>query len=126
LRSGNRDDTVGALNGRVDIDRRGSPRKGFVIMKHLIDIAAAAMATTVLLSGPAFGQDRHDPHGREQASAHAPHLQLDPRYHHDHYYPPRGYVTTALPGAASASPSAGEITTITPASGSGPSAAGSW
>ena len=29
-----------------------------------------------------------------------PDLRLDQRYHHDHYYPPRGHVTPMLPGGS--------------------------
>ncbi|MEO7938827.1 MAG: hypothetical protein ABIR55_09405, partial [Burkholderiaceae bacterium] len=34
---------------------------------------------------------------RPVAARHAPPLWLDQRYHHDHYYPPRGYMMPALP-----------------------------
>ncbi|MBS0613465.1 MAG: hypothetical protein JSS24_09875 [Proteobacteria bacterium] len=40
--------------------------------------------------------------GREPGGARgpAPHMNFDSRYHHDHYYPPRGYAVPALPPGA--------------------------
>ena len=64
-------------------------------------IASIAALTTALAcaSAPAWSQERHDHRG--QPGARAPqHLQLDQRYHHDHYYPQRGYAVGALPGGA--------------------------
>jgi len=46
-----------------------------------------------LLSATAQAQEHHGPPPR-------PPLHLDERYHHDHYYPPRGYVAPALPRGA--------------------------
>lgn len=51
------------------------------------------------LAGPAAAQPHgdhrgpgyHDPHGQ---------VHLDQRYHHDHYYPPRGWAVPVLPGGA--------------------------
>jgi len=75
-------------------------------MKFARPLVAVTVAALACASGAAFGQDRHDPRGhepargREPARVHAPHLQFDQRYHHDHYYPPRGYTTRALPGGS--------------------------
>jgi hypothetical protein len=59
-----------------------------------------AVLTALLLSlgQAASAQERH---GREAAlPRHGAGLQLDQRYHHDHYYPPRGYAVAALPAGA--------------------------
>jgi hypothetical protein len=70
-------------------------------MKPRLHTIAASLATLALLAGPALAQERPEHRGREPAFAHAPpHLLLDQRYHHDHYYPPRGYVVPALPGGS--------------------------
>ncbi len=37
---------------------------------------------------------------RPLAARHAPPLWFDQRYHHDHYYPPRGYAMPVLPGGS--------------------------
>jgi hypothetical protein len=66
-------------------------------MKFSIVPVAATLAALACLNGPAFGQDHHE---RVPAGAHASNLQLDQRYHHDHCYPPRGYVTSGLPGGS--------------------------
>ena len=49
-------------------------------------LIACVMATSVQ------AQEHHGP-------PRAP-LHLDERYHHDHYYPPRGYIAPVLPGGA--------------------------
>jgi hypothetical protein len=48
---------------------------------------------------PALAQEprRHD--GRDHDHL-AGGLQLDQRYHHDHYYPPRGYVVASVPSGS--------------------------
>jgi hypothetical protein len=66
-------------------------------MKIRIPAVAATVLAIACLSGPALAQERHEPGGHETALVHAQHLQLDQRYHHDHYYPPRGYAVAALP-----------------------------
>jgi len=69
-------------------------------MKRRIVVAAAALATLALLSVAALGQDRHDNHERDHAGSHALYPQLDQRYHHNHYYPPRGYAAPVLPSGS--------------------------
>ena len=49
-----------------------------------------------LLASTAQAQERR---GRGHPE-HGAHWQLDQRYHHDHYYPQRGYSVGALPGGA--------------------------
>lgn len=39
----------------------------------------------------------HQVEPRRQPAERAPQLRFDDRYHHDHYYPPRGYAVTAVP-----------------------------
>lgn len=51
--------------------------------------AATAFAGGYYPNANGPGHDRHD-HGR-------PGYVLDGRYHHDHYYPPRGYAVRGLP-----------------------------
>jgi hypothetical protein len=51
------------------------------------------------LCGVAMAQDGPDhrlPLVKHQPQ-HQPHFQFDQRYHHDHYYPPRGYAMRVLP-----------------------------
>ena len=36
-------------------------------------------------------------HGQERFALHGPRVVLDARYHHDRYYPPRGYLVEQLP-----------------------------
>ena len=52
------------------------------------------------LSGAANAQDRQEHHRQGQHRAPGPGLQFDQRYHHDHYYPPRGYAQPRLPGGS--------------------------
>jgi hypothetical protein len=70
------------------------------IVMHTIRLVAATLTAFACLSGSAVAQERQAARGHPSAAAHAPHLQLDQRYHHDHYYPPRGYVTPVLPGGS--------------------------
>jgi hypothetical protein len=51
------------------------------------------MAVTFPLAAP--GQERHD-RGHDERYR-TPHWVYDTRFHHDHYYPSRGYVVAALP-----------------------------
>lgn len=80
--------------------------------KHLGGIAVA-LACLTCLSAPVLAQER-GPHSMEErgpmrehagprpAPGHAmgPALQLDQRYHHDHYYPGRGQAVAHLPGGS--------------------------
>lgn len=61
-------------------------------------ILLAALLGLGSFSGLTQAQQRHDDRrGREPVG---PRLLLDQRYHHDHYYPPRGYITPGLPGGS--------------------------
>ena len=61
-------------------------------MKRTLMTIAAAAALALNLASPAQAQPQ-----RGHPGAARPHLQLDQRYHHNHYYPARGYATHALP-----------------------------
>ena len=72
-------------------------------------LIAVSLLAAAGLGGPAFAQDRHDSRAQPPGPpvAHRPppgaprgSLHFDQRYHHDHYYPPRGYAVPALPGGA--------------------------
>jgi len=71
-------------------------------MKRTLHLAALA----ALLAGLALqaqAQERGERHGPERGHPqvmHEPRFQLDQRYHHDHYYPPRGYAVAALPAGS--------------------------
>jgi hypothetical protein len=54
----------------------------------------ALLITFGCLAGPAFAQDRYREHEFDRGSAP---MRLDQRYHHDHYYPARGYAFASLP-----------------------------
>ena len=54
----------------------------------------ALLIAAVCVAAPAFGQDRYHDHQFERGQ---PPLRLDHRYHHDHYYPTRGYAFAAVP-----------------------------
>lgn len=69
-----------------------------------LNTALLVLATSAGLAGTALAQDRHERRGPERggpehAGPRAP-LQLDQRYHHDHYYPPRGHAVPVLPGGS--------------------------
>jgi hypothetical protein len=64
------------------------------IMKRKPSVIVVALTLLSCLSAPAMAQDR--PEHRDRA----PRLALDQRYHHDHYYPQRGYAVSALPGGS--------------------------
>ena len=66
-------------------------------MKRRLSFIAAALSVLACLSGAVRAQERLEHRGRDPAPAHAERLQLDQRYHHDHYYPPRGYAVPILP-----------------------------
>ena len=62
----------------------------------------AALALACGVASAQDRQDRQDRSGRDRATLQrapqrAPQMQLDARYHHDRYYPRRGYVAQALP-----------------------------
>jgi hypothetical protein len=56
-----------------------------------------SLVLLVCLSGFVAAQERKD-HRRDRDGQ--PRLHLDERYHHDHYYPPRGYAMPRLPGGS--------------------------
>jgi hypothetical protein len=67
---------------------------------HFVATAAVIAATATFgLGSPARAQDRPDFRPHEPRGPH-PGFHLDDRYHHDHYYPPRGYAVPVLPGGA--------------------------
>ncbi len=57
-------------------------------------VAATTVLALGLMGGSLLAQER--PHRNEMVRR-APQLRLDQRYHHDHYYPQRGYATRVLP-----------------------------
>ena len=54
----------------------------------------------VALAACSSGALAQDHRGRSQGDGRAQHLQLDQRYHHDHYYPRQGYAMPVLPGGS--------------------------
>lgn len=71
------------------------------------------LITLLALAGLAQAQERHDRRGGGPGASPGhveargpargspgPGLVLDSRFHHDHWYPPRGYVVPVLPGGA--------------------------
>ncbi len=68
-------------------------------MKVVPCIIAAAVSAFAAVGTPALAQDHPEHRGREPFGP-RPGLSLDSRYHHDHYYPPRGYAVAALPTGA--------------------------
>lgn len=66
-------------------------------MKRLLALrGGSALAAALLVAGSAaLAQDRHREPPRPPPGPH-----LDERYHHDHWYPPRGYVMPVLPRGA--------------------------
>ena len=69
-------------------------------MKQGICLVVAIFTGWLCLSGAVIAQDRPDHQRHAPSRAPNPSLQLDQRYHHDHYYPPRGYATPRLPGGS--------------------------
>jgi len=72
-------------------------------MKRKLISAAGAAALLACLSAAGLAQERGEHREGERGrppAAREPRLQLDQRYHHDHYYPPRGYAVPALPGGS--------------------------
>jgi hypothetical protein len=60
-----------------------------------------ALLTAMMLVGVGHAASAQERHGHDAAQPrHGAGLQLDQRYHHDHYYPPRGYAMAALPVGA--------------------------
>lgn len=83
------------------------------IMKKSLSSLAIALTCLACASAPVLAQERgahamaeHAPmrehEGPRMAPGHAmgPALQLDQRYHHDHYYPYRGQAVARLPGGS--------------------------
>ena len=67
-------------------------------MKNKPLLAVAALSLLIGLSGSASAQDIPDHRAvHPSVNGRAPHLQLDQRYNHNHYYPARGYETRVLP-----------------------------
>jgi len=74
----------------------------------LLQLQPAALLAALLLSlsGPAAqAQESHGGRGvyvgpQRGGEFRSPHWQLDRRYHHDHYYPSRGFVSIGLPPGA--------------------------
>mgnify|MGYP000866481661 CR=1 FL=1 len=74
---------------------------GLIMMKLLTCSIVAILAVSALAVGPTVAADRHD--GRKpppSRNTRAPHLWLDQRFRHDHYYPRHGEVIPALPGGS--------------------------
>jgi hypothetical protein len=79
-------------------------------MNHRQRIVLSAMTALSVLSGFAWADDRHDARRPDGLRREAPHhdvielrpgpIRLDQRYHHDRYYPARGYAMPALPNGA--------------------------
>jgi hypothetical protein len=65
-------------------------------MNRSIPARLALAATLALAAVPAFAQD----HDRGRDAGHREAMHFDRRYHHDHYYPARGYAVAALPRGA--------------------------
>jgi len=61
--------------------------------KPLLTVTALA---ALLAAGAASAQSR-DPRVHDRGPAPSGHLVLDARYHHDHYYPARGFVAPIVP-----------------------------
>ncbi|MFO1469045.1 MAG: DUF6515 family protein [Steroidobacteraceae bacterium] len=62
---------------------------------HTSRFAAIFLGASLLLPLAGIAQDRHG-HDRGPRGE-GPRMNFDNRYHHDHYYPPRGYAVHALP-----------------------------
>jgi hypothetical protein len=75
-------------------------KKGNQIMNSSTFLVTMALTVLTCLSGSAIGQNQRDHRGRESGGSRPPSVHLDQRYHHDHYYPPRGYAVPALPGGS--------------------------
>jgi hypothetical protein len=82
-------------------------------MKYRRSVAALTLSVLASLGAAAHAQERPERLEGERGSAavrreplgHAvparsPGLRLDERYHHDHYYPPRGQMLAALPNGS--------------------------
>jgi hypothetical protein len=68
-------------------------------MRNISRISASVALALAVACGVAQAEDRHAARGAPGAG-HPSHWQFDGRFHHDHYYPARGYVTGALPGGS--------------------------
>ena len=62
-----------------------------------LGLLACALVALAAASSPAQAQDHR---GRPHGVGRAPQMQLDQRYHHDHYYPRQGYAMPVLPGGS--------------------------
>ncbi len=62
-----------------------------------LTLLASLLALT--LAGPTQAQERHR-EGGHMARPERGGLVLDQRFHHDHYYPPRGHVSAVVPSAS--------------------------
>lgn len=82
-----------------------------------LGLLACALVALAAASSPAQAQDHR---GRPHGVGRAPQMQLDQRYHHDHYYPRQGYAMPVLPGGSLGSALAAATTSSTAGSGSGP------
>jgi hypothetical protein len=92
--------------GRGDPNRLRTRRHRWNVIMKLSHCPVAATLAAFAISfafaiGPAAAQDRHDGRRPPPAPARpAPHLWLDQRFQHDHYYPRHGEVIPALPGGS--------------------------
>jgi len=68
-------------------------------MKHLLASTIAVVVACLGAAGSAAAQEHDEPHRSEPAPVRGP-MQLDQRYHHDHYYPARGQVVRVLPSGS--------------------------
>ena len=71
-------------------------------MKTRLSVAVATLGALACLSASVCAQERFEHRERERAAVpgYRPGLLLDQRYHHDHYYPPRGYAVPVLPAGS--------------------------
>ena len=63
-------------------------------MTFNINASIALVIAATCFASPASSQDRYREHEFERGGAP---MRFDPHYHHDHYYPARGYAFGALP-----------------------------
>jgi hypothetical protein len=69
-------------------------------MKYSISLMTASLMALTCLCGSVAAQNQRDHRGREAVGSRTSNVHLDQRYHHDHYYPPRGYAMPALPSGS--------------------------
>lgn len=63
-------------------------------------LAMSGLSCIVMAQGNQEHRYRPDQRGKVTQAHRAQHLELDQRYHHDHYYPRQGYPMTILPGGS--------------------------